>query len=170
MKASIGRGGSEGSIQKLVLGFIVEEQYDDALQVLEQHIDSKPEYPDFKKRSERLIQYSIELVRAIKTKRSFPGWDALNMSKQKELFEKSLEHFDDLKTTLQKIETIETEVRMEDVRSTVWVIRVLVYAVSALLFVVFVKEMTGGVLPAANTVLESTTNQMVDFAFDKLGL
>lgn len=174
MRASIasvgGIGATPGSLRQLILSAVVEEKYDKAISGLNEYMSSKPEYPDFKERCERYAEYAIELIQAIRTKRSFPGWNALNMSKQKELFERALHHFEDLKATLVKIEVIEREVRMEDVRSTVWVVKAVVYAVSVLLFIVFVKEMTGGVIPAADTVLESTTSHVVDFVFDKLKL
>lgn len=174
MRASIASGGgvgvSPGSLRQLVLSAVVEEKYDKAISNLSGYMSSKPEYPEFKDRCERYAEYAAELIQAIRTKRSFPGWNALNMSKQKELFERALHHFEDLKATLVKIEVIEREVRMEDVRSTVWVVKAVVYAVSALLLLLFLKELTGGVIPAADTVLESTTDNIVDFAFDKLKL
>lgn len=174
MRASIASGGgvgvSPGSLRQLVLSAVVEEKYDKAISNLSEYMASKPEYPEFQSRSERYVEYAAELIQAIRTKRSFPGWNALNMSKQKELFERALHHFEDLKATLVKIEVIEREVRMDDVRSTVWVLKAVVYAVSALLIVVFLKEMTGGVIPAADTLIESTTSQAVDFIFDKLKL
>jgi hypothetical protein len=174
MRASIASGGgvgvSPGSLRQLVLSAVVEEKYDKAISNLSGYMSSKPEYPEFKERCERYAEYAAELIQAIRTKRSFPGWNALNMSKQKELFERALHHFEDLKATLVKIEVIEREVRMEDVRSTVWVVKAVVYAVSALLLLLFLKELTGGVIPAADTVLESTTDNIVDFAFDKLKL
>lgn len=174
MRASIasaaGGGVAPGSLRQLVLSAVVEEKYDKAISNLQEYLVSKPEYPDFKTRCERYAEYAIELIHAIRTKRSFPGWNALNMSKQKELFERALHHFEDLKATLVKIEVIEKEVRMEDVRSTVWVVKAVVYAISILLFAIFLREMTGGVLPAADTVLESTTSRIVDLAFDKLNL
>jgi hypothetical protein len=174
MRASIASatGGSvvPGSLRQLVLSAVVEEKYDKAISNIREYVDSKPEYPDFKQRCKRYSEYAIELIQAIRTKRSFPGWNALNMSKQKELFERALYHFEDLKATLVKIEVIQKEECLEDVRSTVWVVKAVVYAVSILLLALFLKEMTGGVLPAADTVLESTNGQIVDFLFDKLNL
>jgi hypothetical protein len=174
MRASIksvsGNVGPNGSLRQSILTAVVEEKYDLAISRLKEFVESKPEFPEFRERCVRYSEYGVELIHAIRTKRSFPGWNALNMSKQKELFERALHHFEDLKATLTKIEVVEKEVRMEDVKSTVWVVRAFVYAVSALLFFVFFREMGAGVLPAAYTVLESSTSSIVDFAFDKLNL
>jgi hypothetical protein len=172
MRASItsaaGGIGPSGSLRQSILTAVVEEKYDAAIARLEDYVKSKPEFPEFSERCSRYAEYGVELIHAIRTKRSFPGWNALNMSKQKELFERALHHFEDLKATLTKIEVVEKEVRMEDVRSTVWVVKSVVYAVSALLLFIFFREMTGGVLPAANTVLESTTSSIVDYFFELL--
>lgn len=174
MRASItsasGAIGPNGSLRQSILTLVVEEKYDLAITRLQEYVTSKPEYPDFHERCQRYSEYCVELIHAIRTKRSFPGWNALNMSKQKELFERALHHFEDLKATLTKIEVVEKEVRMEDVRSTVWVVKSVVYAISVLLIFVFIREMTGGVLPAAHTLIESSTSTFVDLVFDKLDL
>lgn len=166
----VSRQGSEDLVRNVILGHITEERYDIAIDALNNYLLSKPEYPEFKERSERYIRYSIELIHAIRTKRSFPGWNALNMSKQKELFEKALMHFEDLKLTLGKVDVIEREVRIEDVRSTVWVVQAFVYCVGALLFFAVLRELTGGVIPSANVVVESTSSEVVDFIFDRFKL
>lgn len=162
--------GPSGLVRNVILGHVTEERYDKAIDELSGYLESKFQYPDFKERSERYVQYAIELIHAIRAKRNFPGWNALNMSKQKELFEKALLHFEDLKATLEKVEVIEREVRIEDVRSTVWVMQAVVYSVGALLLFAILKELTGGVIPSANTVIESTTGRIVDFVFEKLKL
>lgn len=162
--------GASGLVRNVILNHVTEERYDKAIDELTKYLNSKSQYPDFKERAERYVQYGIELIHAIRAKRSFPGWNALNMSKQKELFDKALLHYEDLRATLGKIEVIEREVRVEDVRSTVWVMQACVYSVCALLFFALLKEITGGVLPSASLLLDSTTSQIIDFLFEKLKL
>lgn len=169
MRQAVGQGASD-LVRNVILGHVVEQRYDTAIRELTEYLDSKPQYPDFKERSEKYVQYAIELIHAIQAKRSFPGWNALNMSKQKELFEKALMHFEDLKATLGKVEIIEREVRVEDVKSTVWVMQACVYSICALLLFAIIREISGGVLPTASTLLEITTGQAVDFIFEKFKL
>lgn len=164
------RQGNSALVKNVILGHITEERYDQAIKELNDYLDSKSQYPEFRERSERYVQYGIELIHAIRAKRSFPGWNALNMSKQKELFEKALLHFDDLKATLDKIEVIEREVRVEDVRSTVWVLQACVYSVGLLVLFAILKELTGGVLPSINTLVDSSTNSLIDLIFEKFKL
>lgn len=153
-----------------ILAHITEERYDEAVASLKAYVASRPEYPEFSKRAARYLEHGSQLIRAIEAKRSFPGWNALNMAKQKDLFETALAHFDEFKVTLGKIEALEREERSEDVRSTVWVMRACVYSVSVLLFFAILKELSGGVFPSLNILIDSSVSQFVDFIFDKLKL
>ncbi|CAN5518348.1 hypothetical protein BH10BDE1_BH10BDE1_14270 [soil metagenome] len=168
MRKASRQGANAG--RNVLLGQVIDEKYDEAIEDLHYYLNSKPQYPNFKVRAEKFVQYGVELIEAIRTKRNFPGWNALNMSKQKDLFEKALAHFEDLKATLVRIEAIEREVKIIDVRSTVWVMRACVYSIIALMIFALMRELTGGVLPTINAIVETATSQLVDFAFDKLNL
>lgn len=170
MRTSARSTGPKGHLRNAILTHVTEERYEKAIEDLLRALDSKPQYPEFKKRSEKFGQYCIELIHAIQAKRNFPGWNALHMSKQKELFERALLHFEDLKATLEKIEGIESEVRMEDMRSTVWFIRALCFAICGLLIFAVIRELTHGVFPSAVVVVDSTTSSIVDYVFDKFHL
>lgn len=170
MRAGVKSEGAKGLLRNRIMTHVTEERYDEAIKEIQQFLSSKPQYPQFFIRTERYGQYSVELIEAIRAKRSFPGWNSLNMSKQKELFDRALLHFEDLKATLEKVEAIEREVRIEDVRSTVWVIKAGVLCIGALLLFAVLRELSGGVIPSANIVIESSTAQAVDYIFDKLKL
>ncbi|HVK60260.1 MAG TPA: hypothetical protein VM432_01870 [Bdellovibrionales bacterium] len=170
MKASAQDCGAPDSLRNIILSHISGDNYQRAVEDLKSYLDSKDDYPQFKARSERYISYAVDLVNAIKAKRSFPGMQQLSMSKQQELFDRAMEHFEDLKVTLRKVEQIESEVRLEDVRSTVWVVKALIYCLFAFLTVAFVREASKGVLPAAAVVADSASDDIVNFLFDKLGL
>lgn len=170
MKASLGSIGAVDNLRHTILSYVTDEKYDLAVEELKRYLDSKPQYPQFKERTERYVSYGAELIQAIRAKRSFPGWNALNMSKQKDLFERAIEHFEDLKVTLTKIEVIEKEVRVEDMRSTVWVIQALVICVGVFMVFIFMRELAHGFLPGASILFESSLDKFVDFVFDKLGM
>lgn len=170
MKASVQQIGSSDSLRNSILSLVVEENYDRAIADLEAYIDSLPDYPQFKERAHRYVSHSVELIHAVRAKRSFPGWNALNMSKQRDLFEKALEHFEDLKLTLTKVEVIEKEVRIEDVRSTVWVIQAAALCLFVLMAFVFLREFTRVVLPSSGLLIDASIDSLVNMIFDKLGL
>jgi hypothetical protein len=170
MRASVQDAGHVDGLRATILGRVAGESYDGAIADLKAYIDSKSEYPQFKERAERYLNYAVDLVHAVKAKRSFPGMQHLSMSKQQELFDRAMEHFEDLKATLRKVEQIEHEVRLDDVRSTVWVIKASVYSLFGLLVLAFLLELSRGVLPSAAIVVDDTFGGLVNWTFDKIGL
>jgi hypothetical protein len=75
-----------------------------------------------------------------------------------------------LKATLRKVERIEAEVRLDDVRSTVWVVKASIYCIFALLVLGFLLELSRGVLPAATIVVDDAFGHVTNAVFDKLGM
>ncbi len=162
--------GNPDSIKSNILTHVMAEDYQRAIDDLKEFAESKSDYPKFKVRTSRYINYCIDLVHGIKAKRSFPGIGSLAMSKQKELFEKAMRHVEDLKATLGKIEKIEKEVKLEDIRSTVWVIKAAVYCLFAFLVMAFLLEVSRGALPAAVSLVESYSGDATNWLFNTLGI
>lgn len=170
MQAAVQDAGQVDTFRHTILSYVAQESYDRAIEELEKYVNSKGDFPKFKERADRYGRYAVDLINAVKAKRSFPGLQHLAMSKQQDLFDRAMEHFDELKLTLKKIEQIDREVKIEDVRSTVLVVQVVVYCLFALALVGFMLEVSKGVLPTAYNVIDHSLTQMTDFIFDKLGL
>jgi hypothetical protein len=170
MKASANDIGHVDSLRAVVLSHVTTENYVRATESLRDYVDSKHEYPKFAGRVEKYVAYCGDLVAAIKVKRSFPGIQSLSMSKQQELLDRSLEHFEDLKNVLKKIEAIEREIRLEDVRSTIWVVKAIVYSVFAMLVIAFLLEASRGLVPTLYTVLDYQFGIFSDWIFKRFGL
>lgn len=170
MKSSMNDTGLRDGPRSLILSNVASEHYQKALDELELYTNSHADYPQFKQRAERYLSYAGDLINAIRAKRSFPGMQHLSMSKQQELHDRAMTHFDDLKATLKKVEKIEAEVHLEDVRSTVWVVKAIVYCLFALLVLGFLLEVSRGLLPAANVVVDDAFGTFTNAIFDKLGL
>ncbi len=170
MKSSLREAGLRDGARSLILSNVAGENYEKALEELELYSKSQQDYPQFYARSQRYLDYAATLIQAIKAKRSFPGMQHLSMSKQQELYDRAMSHFEDLKATLRKVEKIESEVRLDDVRSTVWVVKASMYCLFAVLVLGFLLELSRGVLPAASIVVDDTFGQLTNAIFDKLGL
>jgi hypothetical protein len=127
--------GRMDSLRTSILQLVVNENYERAVDEMVAYVDLKTSYPNFQERVRRLVQHCSELIQAVKTKRNFPGLSALSLAKQQEIHEKVLEHFEELKQHLRQIEKVEREHKLDDVRSTVWVIRAVAQA-TVLIFVV----------------------------------
>lgn len=169
MQASVKDVGAPDTFRHTILSYVAGENYERAIEEMKKYINSKSEFPQFKSRAERYTTYAIDLVNAVRAKRSFPGMQNLSASKQQELFDRAMDHFDDLKATLRKVEQIEREVRVEDVRSTVLVVKALIYSLFAISVLGFLLELSRGVLPTAWIVVDSTFGDLSNFIFDKLG-
>lgn len=144
LQARVSSGGAHNSLRRVVLRAVTEGQYEMAQSEIDDYINYREKFPNFQSRCERYREHCRDLVDAIKTKRTFPGLKSLSISKQQELHDKVIEHFDELKDYLKQIEMVEREVRMEDLRSTTWFIRTFFQCVLAVLGVAFVLDLTGG--------------------------
>lgn len=169
MRSSMRDQGGEG-FRTTILSSVASENYAKALEELKKYEDAHAAYPQFKVRAERYLSYANDLVNAVRAKRSFPGMHHLGMSKQQDLYDRAMAHFEDLKATLRKIEQIDKEVRLDDVRSTVWVVKALIYSVFAMLILGFLLELSRGILPTANIVADDVFGTLTNAVFDKLGL
>ena len=145
--------GRMDSLRAGVLSLVVAESYERAAEELRAYVAARTEFPNYQERSSRYVEHCCDLIQAVQTKRNFPGLASLSMSKQQELHEKVLEHFEELKQNLVHIEKVEREHKLEDVRSTVWVVYALTLVTFAILVAGFLADIRSGVL--SSTVHEA---------------
>lgn len=151
-----------------VLTYVVEENYDKAIEEMRNFLLQDFEYPTFKSRVDRYIHHGIDLVNAIRAKRNFPGAHMLTMAKQKELNEKFVAHFSELQFILKKVERIQTDVRIADIRSTVWVLKALSWSVFAVVVVAFLLDVNAGLLKTTIIVVDDVFRELVAHIFKKI--
>lgn len=146
--------GKPDSLRYRVLTMVLDERYDSAIQELREFIDTPSDYPDFKSRIGRFVNHSVDLIYAIKAKRSFPGIASLTRAKQQELREKFKEHLKELQYSIKKIEKNETDLRVSDARSTIYVVRALWYSVVLLAAMGLFLEVTHGLANTSVVVVD----------------
>jgi hypothetical protein len=166
MRASVEDAGQVGGLPHTILCHVAAEAYDLAIEDLKEYVESQSEYPQFVERAARFVSYSTDLIHAIRAKRSFPGLRTLSASKQQELYDRAMDHFDDLKASLRKLESIERDVKIEDVRSTVLVLKVSVYCALAVLVLAFALEIWSNLLPSLGILFDSLSNDFINWVFD----
>ncbi len=127
-----------------ILSCVVNEEYDLAIKTLKEFIESDSDYPNFKMKIERYTLHAIDLIYAIRTKRNFPGLNALTRTKQQELREKFKEHFKELRLMMKKIENCMEELRISDVKSTRIVVRAFWLSLLTVFCTAFVYEVVRG--------------------------
>lgn len=157
--------GRADSLRFNVLTFVVEENYERAIQELKKFRDGDSEYPQFRERVERYIAHAVDLVNAIRAKRKFPGMSSLTMAKQQEINERFSQHFQELQYVLKRVEKIHQELRLEDARSTVLVVQSIVNSVFVIAIVAFALDVTGGLFNTAVFVVDDFLNTIVKYIF-----
>ncbi len=157
--------GRPDTLRYNILSLVINEEYERAIKTLKDFINSDSKYANFIVKIERYSLHGIDLIHAIRTKRNFPGINALTRTKQQELKEKFKEHFSELKSTLKKIENCLEELRLTDVKST----RILVQAVWLSTLTIFVSaiviEIYDGLGRAALIVVEESVANILNWLY-----
>lgn len=162
--------GEPDSLRFRVLSMVLDERYDGAIGELREFMDAPSDYPDFKTRNQRFINHSIDLIYAIKAKRSFPGISSLTRAKQQELREKFKEHLRELQYSIKKIEKNQTDLRVADARSTIYVVRATWYSVVTLAAMGFFLEISRGLAKTSYIVVDDVLTKTTDWLLAILNL
>lgn len=153
-----------------VLTWVLEERYDKAIQELKDLLVKPSDFPSFHDKISRYVSHSIDLIYAIKAKRNFPGINSLTRAKQQELREKFKEHFQELQYVLKKVEKVEHDLRLEDARSTIYVVRAVWFGMVAVVTLAFALEIARGLAYTTEVVFEDAIIKSVDWLFALIGM
>jgi hypothetical protein len=162
--------GRADSLRYNILMWVLDEKYDKSIQEMRNFIINPSEYPNFKGKVERFVTHGVDLIYAIKAKRNFPGIASLTRAKQQELREKFKEHFRELQVVMKKIEKIQVDLRIEDARSTIYVVRALWIASAAIASLAFFLEVVRGLAVTSHVVLNDLLEHSVEWIFTLIGL
>lgn len=165
-KSDLGR---PDSFRYRILTWVLDERYDQALDELRSFLDEPSDYPNFKEKVTRFIHHSTDLIYAIKAKRSFPGINSLTRAKQQELREKFKEHFRELQYILKTVEKIQGDLRIQDVRSTIYVVRATWFAIVGILLMAFWLEVFHGLGKTTFVVMDDVFGQFSHWLSSKIG-
>lgn len=162
--------GRPDSLRYRILHMVLAEKYEESLTHLNEFLEEESPYPNFNQRITRYIQHCIDLIHAIKAKKNFQGINSLTRAKQQELREKYLEHFKELQQMLKKIENVEIDLRVQDVRSTIYVVKALAISATAIVVLAFVLEFFRGLASSGVVVIDDFLGKAIDWVFDIIGL
>ena len=146
-------GRSDG-LRNTILSFVARDKFDTAVKELRYYQQYKSDLTPFIDRTERLVDHCEELILAIKAKKAFPNIDQMPMGKRQELFERVQDHFDELQNVLKRVEQIENDIRVQDSRSTVWVLQALIVCSMIVVIVAIVNEALQTMGLSFNVVLD----------------
>jgi hypothetical protein len=162
--------GKPDTMRHAILSWVSNASYERAVSELELYIETKRDYPTFRPRVTRLQAYCNDLINAIKAKKNLPGLNLMSVTKQQELHDRVLHHMIELGDVLRRIEGIEKDVRLEDLRSTVWVLKTLVAVVLALAVMLLAIDISKGFFNVSWLYMEDLSTDMTDWIFSRLGL
>ncbi len=160
--------GKADTLRYNVSTHVVDEKYDLAIEELNMYFAADSEFPRFKEKIERHIEHCIDLINAIRAKRNFPGASSLTMAKQQELNDRFRQHFDELQTNLKQIEKIKVDLKLQDIRSTVLVIKAIAHSVLIIFLVAFFIEAGRGLFGTTVSVIDDYFITAVDWIFKVL--
>lgn len=157
--------GRPNGLRYNILTSVVSEEYDLAIKTLKEFIESDSDYPNFKLKIERYALHAIDLIYAIRTKRNFPGLNALTRTKQQELRDKFKEHFTELRLMMKKIENSMEELRISDVKSTRIVVRALWLAILTVFCTALIYETLRGLGATIMIYVDHRLNVVINWLF-----
>ncbi len=161
--------GAPDSLRYSILTGVLSEEYDRVIEELKGFSDKPSPYPNFQEKATRYINHCIDLIYAIKAKRGFQGIGSLTRAKQQELREKFKEHFRELQHVLKVIEKIQTDLRIQDVRSTIYVVRALWLATLSIIILAFWLDIIDGLARTSIVVFDDVFTQLANFLAEKIG-
>ncbi len=123
-----------------ILSLVVEGRYDTAIAEINYYGNSDHRLDIFKVRAKRYFTHCEELIRAIESKIKFCQTRTITRSQKHELYMMVTKHFRELIDSLKKIERIENDIRVKDLKSTVWVLKAFMVCTSFLLAFGMVRE------------------------------
>lgn len=162
--------GKPDSLRFNILTWVLDERYDKAIDELKDFLERPSEYPNFQSKITRYIHHSVDLIYAIKAKRSFPGINSLTRAKQQELREKFKGHFRELQYVLKIVEKIHADLRVQDVRSTIYVVKALWYAGLAILIMAFWMDIYHGLAKTGAIVFDDGFGKLANWLAELTGL
>lgn len=153
------------SLHRLITTYVANNQYDTAKNEMNRYFKIKKAYPTMEQRSERYREHCINLINAIESKRTFPGLATLSLAKRQELFDKVINHFEELKVYLKQIDMVDKDILIEDMRSTVWVVKAVIHSVFFIMLLAFLIDVTTGLGQSFYIVLNAALEDLTSTVF-----
>lgn len=169
MHSIIADCGAADTLRHTILYFVSLEKYERAKEELRRYIESKSEYPFFKSRALKLREHCYQTIDYIQQQRSTPGILSLSFSRQQDHYEKIVNQFEALRGMLAKMEKMEMEVRLEDVRSTVVLLRAILFCSVGVISIFMFQQLGFSVYPTLLAVFDHYAAEAVNKIFETLG-
>lgn len=166
LKRALKESGSSNGLAHGVLNMVISESYEYAAKETGMYIASKSEYPMIEKYAEKYVEIAKQLISQIESQRGLPGLESLSMAKRQVINDGIVSCFNNLKEVLLKIENIEYNQRMSDLRSTLIVVKTFSWCVLGIVLLAFAQEMFTGLFQSALSTGDDLITKSVDWVFN----
>lgn len=131
---------SGDTISKIILSLVIDDRFDSAMNEIQYYQQLKAKTPLFAGKTNSHFRSAVAIIRDIREKRNIPNFDRLRSGKQKEVRDQVIKQVKHLKDILTKIEQVDHDLKIQDVRSTVWVLKTFTFCSVTLVFFVAIYE------------------------------
>lgn len=124
-----------------ILSMVSHKKYRGVLKEIDAFYKEKERtMPHFNVKAKRYFDYIKQLIEAIEEHKTIPNFDQLPAAQQKKVHEQVFTYFDELNNTLKRVEKVIHDLKVQDVRSTIWFLKTFSYCVMVILSVMAFTE------------------------------
>jgi hypothetical protein len=165
-KLSESISGRLDGLRYTILSLVVEGRYDTAIAEISFYANSEQKLQVFRTKAQRYLNHCEELIRAVESKIKFCQTRTITRSQKHQLYVMVMKHFHELTDSLKKIERIENDIRVNDLKSTVWVLKAFIMCIGVLIMFGMTRE----ALMTMHDPFMVVINDSVEFIFKLIGL
>ena len=149
-----------------ILSLVVEGRYDTAIAEISFYSNSDQKLQVFKSKAQRYLNHCEELIRAIESKIKFCQTRTITRSQKHQLYMMVMKHFNELTDSLKKIERIENDIRVTDLKSTVWVLKAVIMSAGVVLLFGMIREALLTMKEPSMVIVDDS----IEFIFKLIGM
>jgi hypothetical protein len=124
-----------------ILSMVSAKKYKTVLVEIDAFYEAKKKtMPHFELKAKRYFAYIRQLIEAIQEHKTIPHFDDLPVAQQKKIHEQVMNYFDELNNTLKRVEGVIHDLKVQDVRSTIWFLKTFSYCIFVILAVAAFAE------------------------------
>lgn len=156
-----------GTLTHRILVLVAHKSYAQAINDIKEYVNIRSQdYGAFHLASHRYVVRISSIISAIEKQREVKGIENFTESKKQEVFEMVKTYLNELRNQIRGIENAEYSLRVDDVRSTVWVVWALIYGMFGVFTVAFVIDLATGAFHTSYVVLKDVFQQACAWIID----
>ena len=146
-----------GTLTHRILTLVAHKSYAQAIKDIQEYVKFRSkDYASFYLASHRYVLRLKSIILAVEKQMSKSGIENLTESKKHEVFEVIREYFKELRNQIRGIEGAEHSLKVDDVRSTVWVVWATTYSMVSIFVLGLILELASGSFNTVFFVLKDT--------------